>query len=151
MAQASAGGMWVTAISMARYVEPQKRYTNPKASRIVKRYWRWSWLMRVTAKITDSCERDCPPVLAETVWAQPPSAVRPGEPGYCLVTFRPPAFATASPCGQGYNVSTMNCRRHHGMSSVPASPGRLRWNLAFPRVALLHVPSRSRPNLFGGD
>ncbi len=37
------------------------------------------------------------------------------------------------------------------MTSVPAAPGRLRWSLAFPRVALLHVPSRSRPNLFGGD
>jgi hypothetical protein len=45
----------------------------------------------------------------------------------------------------------MNHRRHHGMSSLPAPPCRLRWNLAFPRVALLHVPSRSRPNLFGGD
>ncbi len=45
----------------------------------------------------------------------------------------------------------MNRRRHHGMSSLPTPPCRLRWNLAFPRVALLHVPSRSRPNLFGGD
>jgi len=52
---------------------------------------------------------------------------------------------------QRYNGDAMNRRRHHGMSSLPAPPCRLRWNLAFPRVALLHVPSRSRPNLFGGD
>jgi hypothetical protein len=45
----------------------------------------------------------------------------------------------------------MNRRRHHGMSSVPAPPARLRWSLAFPRVALRHVPSHSRPSLFGGD
>jgi hypothetical protein len=50
-----------------------------------------------------------------------------------------------------YNEGVMTRRRHHGMSSLPAPPCRLRWNLAFPRVALLHVPSRSRPNLFGGD
>ncbi|HKT68580.1 MAG TPA: hypothetical protein VJP83_04050, partial [Terriglobales bacterium] len=54
-------------------------------------------------------------------------------------------------CAQRYNGDGMNCHRHHGMSSLPAPPCRLRWNLAFPRVALFHVPSRSRPSLFGGD
>ncbi|HEU5335794.1 MAG TPA: hypothetical protein VFU27_07520 [Terriglobales bacterium] len=45
----------------------------------------------------------------------------------------------------------MNRRRHHGISSLPAPPCRLRWSLAFPRVALAHVPAQSRPSLFGGD
>jgi len=45
----------------------------------------------------------------------------------------------------------MNRRRNHGMSSLPAPPCRLRWELAFPRVGINFVPAHARPNLFSGD
>src|SRR5580700_3971918 len=43
----SAGGMRSTAISIAKYVDPQKKYTSPKARITAKRLWRWTLVMKV--------------------------------------------------------------------------------------------------------
>src|SRR5271155_5074462 len=51
-AHISAGGMRSTAISIARYVDPQKKYTSPKARITANRLWRWALVIFVDQRIS---------------------------------------------------------------------------------------------------